>query len=71
MIDYNMTVSVAFESLRIIYGEMSEKDAEQFMKMWAPLFNNPSQEIIDYQYSVIRRKVLFRNYDIVCNSVCK
>ncbi len=48
MIDYNMAVSVAFESLRIIYGEMSEKDAEQFMKMWAPLFNNPSQEIIDY-----------------------
>lgn len=48
MIDYNMAVSVAFESLRIIYGEMSEKDAELFMKMWAPLFNNPSQEIIDY-----------------------
>ena len=48
MIEYNMAVSVAFESLRIIYGEMSEKDAEQFMKMWAPLFNNPSQEIIDY-----------------------
>ena len=48
MIDYNMAVSVAFESLRIIYGEMSEKDAELFMQMWAPLFNNPSQEIIDY-----------------------
>ena len=47
-IEYNMAVSVAFESLRIIYGEMSEKDAERFMQMWAPLFNNPSQEIIDY-----------------------
>lgn len=47
-IEYNMAVSVAFECLRIIYGEMSEKDAEQFMKMWAPLFDNPTQEIIDY-----------------------
>ena len=47
-IEYNMAVSVAFESLRIIYGEMSEKDAEKFMQMWAPLFDNPSQEIIDY-----------------------
>ena len=47
-IEYNMAVSVAFESLRIIYGEMSEKDAEEFMRMWAPLFNNPTQEIIDY-----------------------
>ena len=43
-----MAVSVAFESLRIIYGEMSEKDAEKFMQMWAPLFDNPTQEIIDY-----------------------
>ncbi|MBO4535618.1 MAG: peptidoglycan-binding protein, partial [Bacteroidales bacterium] len=48
MIEYNMAVSVAFESLRIIYGEMSEKDAEKFMQMWAPLFDNPTQEIIDY-----------------------
>ncbi len=47
-IEYNMAVSVAFESLRIIYGEMSEKDAEKFMQMWAPLFDNPTQEIIDY-----------------------
>ncbi|MCR5709953.1 MAG: hypothetical protein K6G79_05670 [Bacteroidales bacterium] len=47
-IQYNMAVSVAFESLRIIYGEMSEKDAELFMQMWAPLFDNPTQEIIDY-----------------------
>ncbi|MBQ9475535.1 MAG: hypothetical protein IJU69_04690 [Bacteroidales bacterium] len=47
-IEYNMAVSVAFESLRIIYGDMSEKDAETFMAMWAPLFNNPSKETIDY-----------------------
>lgn len=47
-IDYNAAVTVAFESLRIIYGDMSEEDAEKFMKMWAPLFDNPTQEIIDY-----------------------
>ncbi len=47
-IQYNMAVSVAFESLRLLYGEMSEADAEKFMKMWAPLFDHPTQEIIDY-----------------------
>ena len=47
-IEYNTAVSVAFESLRLIYGDMSEQDAEQFLEMWAPLFDNPTQEIIDY-----------------------
>ena len=47
-IEYNSAVSLAFESLRIVYGEMSEKEAEMFTKMWAPLFDNPTQEIIDY-----------------------
>ena len=47
-ITYNSAVSLAFESLRLIYGDMSEKDAETFMKMWAPLFEYPTQEIIDY-----------------------
>jgi hypothetical protein len=47
-IEYNTAVSVAFESLRIIYGDMSEQEAEKFLEMWAPLFDNPTQEIIDY-----------------------
>ena len=47
-IEYNTAVSVAFESLRLIYGDMSEADAEKFLEMWAPLFDNPTQEIIDY-----------------------
>ena len=47
-ISYNSAVSLAFESLRLIYGEMSEADAEKFMEMWAPLFEYPTQEIIDY-----------------------
>ena len=47
-IEYNTAVSVAFESLRLIYGEMSEQDAEKLMAMWAPLFDSPTQEISDY-----------------------
>ena len=47
-IEFNTAVSVAFESLRLIYGDMSEQEAEQFLEMWAPLFDNPTQEIIDY-----------------------
>ena len=47
-IEYNTAVSVAFESLRLIYGDMPEADAEKFLEMWAPLFDNPTQEIIDY-----------------------
>ncbi len=47
-IDYNTAVSTAFESLRLIYGDMSEQEAGQFLEMWAPLFDYPTQEIIDY-----------------------
>ena len=46
--DYRLAVSVAFETLRIIYGEQTEEDAEQFKKMWAPIFDFPFQEMIDY-----------------------
>ena len=47
-IEYNTAVSVAFESLRLVYGDLSEQDAEKFQEMWAPLFDHPTQEIIDY-----------------------
>ena len=46
--EYNTAVSYAFESMRIIYGQMSKKEAQAFTEAWAPLFNSPSQEIIDY-----------------------
>ncbi len=46
--DYRLAVSVAFESLRIIYGEQTEEDAEEFKRMWAPIFDYPFQEMIDY-----------------------
>lgn len=47
-LQYNAAVSMAFEMLRVLYGEMSKKDAETFDAMWAPLFDCPSQELIDY-----------------------
>lgn len=47
-IQYNSAVSLAFESLRIIYGDMSEKEAERFSAMWAPLYDAPSQKLINY-----------------------
>ena len=46
--EYNAAVNMAFECLRILYGEMSEADAEKFSAMWAPLYGTPSQELIDY-----------------------
>ena len=45
---YNSSVSLAFEGMRLIYGEMTEKEAKEFNEAWAPLFDFPSQEVIDY-----------------------
>lgn len=46
--DYNAAVSLAFENMRLLYGPMEEKDAKAFQANWAPLFDNPNKEIIDY-----------------------
>lgn len=48
MMEYNSAVSMAFESMRIVYGDMSEADAKRFSAMWAPLFGYPAQEVLDY-----------------------
>ena len=45
---YNSAVSSAFEAMSLVYGEMPEDDAKKFQAAWAPLFDFPSQEIIDY-----------------------
>ena len=45
---YNMAVSQAFESLRLVYGELSEEQAKELNEAWAPLYNYPSQNVIDY-----------------------
>lgn len=48
LIQYNAAVSVAFESLRIVYGELSEAEAKAFSDMWTPLFNCPTDTIVGY-----------------------
>ncbi len=48
MLNYNAAVSQAFQGMRLLYGDMTEKEATAFNNMWAPLYNCPSQEIIDY-----------------------
>lgn len=34
--------------MRLVYGEMPEKEAKEFQAAWTPLFDFPSQEIVDY-----------------------
>lgn len=48
--DYKAGVTVAFEGMRLIYGPMPEEEARQFEQIWAPLYNYPTQEILDYLY---------------------
>lgn len=45
---YNAAVSVAFEGMRLIYGPMPENEARKFEQTWAPLFDYPTDEIIEY-----------------------
>ncbi len=45
---YNAAVSVGFEGMRLIYGPLSESDTKKFEAAWAPLFDYPTREIIDY-----------------------
>ncbi len=45
---YNAAVSAAFEGMRLIYGPLSATDAKKFEALWSPLFDFPTQEIIDY-----------------------
>lgn len=45
---YNAAVSQAFESLRLVYGDLSEEQAKELRDAWAPLYNYPAQNVIDY-----------------------
>ncbi len=45
---YNAAVSTAFEAMRLLYGPMSDQDARKFEAVWVPLFDYPTQEVIDY-----------------------
>ena len=45
---YNSAVSSAFEGMSLVYGEMPDEEAKKFQAAWAPLFDFPAQEVIDY-----------------------
>lgn len=47
-VTYNSAVSSAFEAMSLVYGEMPDNEAKAFQAAWAPLFDFPSQEVIDY-----------------------
>jgi hypothetical protein len=47
-VSYNAAVSTAFEAMRLVYGPMPEEEAKKFEAAWAPLFDFPSQNVIDY-----------------------
>jgi len=47
-VNYRAAVSVAFESMRLVYGPMPEDEVRKFESAWMPLFDYPTQAIIDY-----------------------
>jgi len=47
-VQYNGAVSVAMEGMRLVYGEMTADEEERFQACWAPLFDFPTLDIIDY-----------------------
>ena len=47
-VQYGGAVSMAMEGMRIFYGDMDEKQEQEFEARWQPLFEYPSQEIVSY-----------------------
>ena len=47
-VSYNSVVSTAFEAMRLVYGSMPDEEAKKFEAAWTPLFDFPSQNVIDY-----------------------
>ncbi len=45
---YAGAVTAAKEGLRILYGPLSDAEEKKFEALWAPLYDFPSQQIIDY-----------------------
>lgn len=41
-------VTAAKEAMRLVYGEMTAEEEKLFDAKWAPLFDYPCQEVIDY-----------------------
>jgi len=47
-LQYNGAVSVAMEGMRLIYGELTAEEEQRFQACWAPLFDFPTLDAIDY-----------------------
>lgn len=47
-VNYNAAVSIAFEAMRLVYGPMPEEEYKSFESAWMPLFDYPTQSVIDY-----------------------
>ena len=47
-VQYRASVSLAFESMRLLYGPMPEEEFKKFESVWMPIFDYPTQEIIDH-----------------------
>jgi len=47
-VSYNAVVSTAFEAMRLVYGSMPDAETKKFEAAWTPLFDYPSQSVIDY-----------------------
>lgn len=45
---YAGAVSAAQEGMRLVYGQMSDDETQKFEAIWAPLFDFPSRDIVDY-----------------------
>ncbi len=45
---FNGAVSTAMEQMRLLQGQLSPEDTKRFEKKWAPLFDAPTAEVIDY-----------------------
>ena len=45
---YEGAVSVAFESMKMLYEEMTDEQAKSLLEYWSPLFGYKSQKVWDY-----------------------
>jgi hypothetical protein len=45
---YRSAVGAVFENLRLVYGPMEEEEYKQFQSLWNPIFDYPTEEIVDY-----------------------
>ena len=45
---FTAAVSTAMEAMRVLYGPLSKEDAAGFEAVWAPLYDHPAPQVVDY-----------------------